>query len=198
MLGETAGCDYSLRANVLSGPFGNIAQAFKGTPAGQTYANQARQFLSSPKAAQARKATVQKLQRLLQEKKLEEAYTVLNEALDQLTSITMMLAQREEELYLAELDGVKAPITNSRNIAFRKQAQAALDQLAASLLPKTQELLQSVAAAAGTLRTAPQATVAGQTLAGPQCLEAFGAAWKQLHLSALRCRAVDWAYMTIP
>lgn len=196
MLGETAGCDYSLRTLVLSRTLGNIVQAFKGTPAGQTYAKQARQFLSNPKAAQARKAAVQKLQRLMQEQKLEEAYTLLNEALDQLTSLTIMLEQREEELYLAEVAGVKDPIANGRNIAFRKHAQAALDQLAASLLPKTQDLLQSAAAAAGALRTAPQATVAGQTLAGPQCLEAFAAAWKQLHLSALRCRAVDWAYMT--
>ena len=107
-----------------------------------------------------------------------------------------MLEPREEELLMAEFAAVSSSITTGRNTAFRQQAQAALDQLAASLLPKTQELLQSITAAAAALRTAPQATVGDKTLAGPQCLEAFGNAWKQLQLSAVRCRAVDWAYMT--
>ena len=37
-----------------------------------------------------------------------------------------------------------------------------------------------------------QAAVGEQKLAGPQCLEHFGGVWRQLYLSALRCRAMDW------
>lgn len=196
MMGETAGVDYSLRALVLSRQLGKLVQAFKGTPAGQTYLNQARQYLSSGKATAARKAAAQKLQRLLQDKKLDEAYKAACQELDQLRSVTMLLEPREEEIFLMELASAEGLIASDRNTAFRQQTQAALDRLAVSLLPKTQELLQSIAATAGILRTAPQATVAGQTLAGPQCLESFAAAWKQVHLSALRGRAVDWAYMT--
>ncbi len=196
LLGETAGVDYSFRADVLNERLGVIIQAFKGTPAGQAYTNQIRQALLNPKAVQARKVGVQKLQKMLQDKQLEEAYTLLHRGFDQLTSLTMMLPDSEAAVCLLEFAPVSDPITRGRITAFREQAQAALNQLAASLLPKTQELVQRVADAASALRTAPQATVDGQALSGPQCLEAFGAAWKQVHLSAIRCRAVDWAYMT--
>ena len=196
MLGETAGIDYSYRANALAQPFSQILTAFRSTPAGQAYSNQALQFVASPKATQARKATVQKLQTLMQQKQVDQAYQELNDAYDQLTSITMLLDTRSEEIYTQEFASVRGPITDARNLAFRTQAQAALDQLIASLMPNTRELLQNVSAAATALQSAPQATVGGQSLAGPQCLDYFGNAWKQLQLSAIRCRAIDWARMT--
>lgn len=193
MLGETAGIDYSFRANALAQSLSQIVSVFRGSPAGQTYANQAQQFLASPKATQARKAMAQKLQALLQQQKLEEAYQEFNNAFDQLTSLTMFLDTRAEELYSMEIAPVGGLIANGRNKAFRGQAQASLDQLITSQLPATQELLKSIAAATTALQSAPQAAVGEQKLAGPQCLEHFGGVWKQLHLSALHCRAMDWA-----
>lgn len=195
MLGETAGVDYGFRTKVLAKQLESIAGVFRETPAGKQYCSQAAQYLSSPKVVQARDATAKKVQRLLQEKNFDEAYKILNEAFDQLTAVTLVMGQpgRPFELPLGTLEGAT---TYGRNLAFRERARAALDQAAASLLPKTQELLQSVTSAAATLRTAPQATVGTQTLTGPQCLETLGTSWKQLHLSALRCRAADWAYTT--
>ncbi len=196
MLGETAGVDYSLRAAALSQSLSQIVAAVRSTPAGQAYANQAQQVLPSPKATQARKAMAQKLQALLQQEKLEEAYQELNTALDQLTSLTLFMDTRAEELYTMELVSVGGSITNRRITAFREQAKASLDQLITSQLPATAELLKSMAAAAAALQSAPQAPIGDQKLAGPQCLEHFGGVWKQQHLSALRCRAMDWARIT--
>ena len=95
-----------------------------------------------------------------------------------------------------EFASVARPIIDGRNTAFRQQAQASLDQLITSQLPATQELLKNIAAAAAALQSAPQAAVGEQKLGGPQCLEHFGGVWKQLHLAALRCRAMDWARIT--
>lgn len=195
MLGETAGADYALRATVLHDRLWEIVRVFKSTPAGQAYVAQIRQGLSSPRSAQARMAVLQKVQRLLQEQQLDEAYSILNDALDQLTSLTLFL-ESDRAQYERDFALVEEPITSGRNKAFRERARGVLKELAASLVPKTQQLIDDMTAAATALRTAPQATVAGQTLSGPQCLESFAAAAKQLHLSALRCRAVDWAYMS--
>ena len=138
----------------------------------------------------------QKLQALLEQQKLEEAYKDLNAALDEVTSLTMFLDTRSEEIYTMEFASVGGPITDGRNTAFRQQVQASLDQLITSQLPATQELLKNIAAAAAALQSAPQAAVGEQKLAGPQCLEHFGGVWRQLHLSALHCRAMDWARIT--
>ena len=195
LLGETAGADYRLRADVLGAQLEDIAEVFRTTPAGKQYCSQDSQYLSSPKAAQARDATLRNVKQMLAAGKLDEAFKNFNEAFDQLTYLTMVLG-RPGRPYEAPFAMLELQVNPGRNTAFRQRAQAALDQAAASLLPKTQELLQSVASTAATLRTAPSATVGDQTLNGPQCLESFGTTWQQLHLSAVRCRAVAWACTT--
>ncbi len=196
MLGETAGVDYGLRAVVLTQLFSPIVVTARSTPAGQAYANQAQQYLMSPKSTQARKAMVQKLQVLLQQQKLEEAYQQFHAALDEITSLTLFLDSAAEDNYTREFAAVRNAILDARNNAFRGQVQASLDQLVTSQLPATQELLKNIAAAAAALQSAPQAAVGEQKLGGPQCLEHFGGLWKQLHLSALHCRAMEWARIT--
>jgi len=193
MLGETAGVDYSLRANVLANSLSSIQRAFCSTPPGQVYTNQAQQYLSTPKNVQARRATVENVQRLLDQQKLEDAFKVFNDMFDRVKSLTVFMEMRTEDSFLLEFASVNIPVTSRRNQAFRENAQAALEQLAVLQMPKTQELLQAVAAAADALRKAPQADVGGQSLTGPQCLEHFGREWRQLHLSAVRCRAIEWA-----
>jgi len=196
MLGETAGTDYSLRADVLAGLLGKIQQAFCSTPAGQLYTNQAQQFLSMPKSVQTRQKTVENVQRLLDQDKVEEAFQVFTDLFDRVKSLTVFMDTRTEDSFLLAFASMNHPVTMRRNQAFRQNAQASLEQLAASQMPKTQEVLQAVATAAAALRTSPQADVGGQSLSGPQCLEHFGGVWRQLHLSAVRCRAIEWARIT--
>jgi len=196
ILGETAGVDFSLRAAGLAQMLSTIATAVGGTPAGQAYTSQARQVLASPKATQARRGMAQKVQALLEQKKLEEAFNEVNAAVDQVSSLTLFLEPREVEIYMAELATVEGHARISRNAALRQQVRTALDQLITSQLPATQPLLQRIAAAAAALQTAPAVAVGEQNLSGPDCLKHFADAWQQLHLSALRCRAMDWARMT--
>ena len=196
MLGETAGVDFSLRAGSLGNMLSTIVGAVRATPPGQTYANQARQVLGSPKATQARKAMAQKLQALLDQKKLEEAYNEASAAVDQVTSLTLFLEPREEEIFMQELATVDGHARIARNAAFRQQVRTSLDEQVTAQLPATQDLVQRIAAAATTLRSAPVAPLGEKNASGPDCLKHFGDAWQQLHLSALRCRAMDWARMT--
>ena len=193
MQGETAGFDYGLRADVLAESLGRIQHVFSSTPAGQAYVQQAIVFLSTPKVAQARHAAVLNVQKLLQQKRLEEAFNVFNNVFDQVYSLTVFMDSRTADQFLIEFISVNNPATVGRNRAFRQQAQTALEQLATSRIPDTQALLQQVAAAATALQTTPQATVDGRTLTGPQCLEHFGDAWRRLHLAAVHCRAIEWA-----
>lgn len=193
MLGETAGVDYHQRAQVLTGMFSKIVTVFQSTPAGQAYVGQAQQFLASPRAVQERRVTSANVQKLMQQDKTEEAFRVLQQALDPLSSLTVFLEPRAADSFTAEYATFRNSLMIRRNAAFRAQAQTSLEQLAASQLPRTQELLQAVAAAAASLQTAPQADVGGQSLAGPECLAHFGEAWRELQLSAVRCRAIEWA-----
>jgi hypothetical protein len=191
--GETAGVDYAQRAKVLSGMFSKIVSIFQGTPAGQVYVAKAQQYLGSPRAVQERRTTAAKVQKLMQQEKWEEAFTALHQSLDQVASLTVFMEPRLAESFLAEFAPFQISLLIRRNKAFREQAQSSLEQLAAAELPQTQQCLQAIAAAAATLRTAPQADVGGQTLAGPECLAHFGELGRQLQLSAVRCRAIEWA-----
>lgn len=193
MLGETAGFDYGLRAAVVGGSLGRIMLAFGSTPAGQAYVNQAHQFLSSPKSVQARRVAVQKVQQLLQQEELEQAFKVFHDASDPVAALISFMDPHSAESYTREFIPVAAPVNDRRNAAFFANALATMDKASASLAPQTQELLAAVAAAATALRSAPQATVDDRSLTGPQCVEHFGGVWRRLHLSAVRCFGVEWA-----
>jgi hypothetical protein len=195
LLGETAGMDYGLRANVLTSMFSKLVPIFQSTPAGQAYVAKAQQYLGSPRASQERQATAANVQKLLQQEKIEEAFKLYCQALDPLSSLTLFLEPRLADLYRVEYAPLNV-LAHRRNTIARENAQASLQQLAASQLPRTQELLQAVEAAAVALRTAPQADVDGQSLAGPECLAHFGDVWRQLQLSAVRCRAIEWARLS--
>ncbi len=197
--GEPAGFDFNLRAGPLQEVLNNAVAQFKRTQPGVAHANKIRMGIRSTKAIQARTAALQRVKQLIQQKKWQEAYTVLNEGLDDLTSAIIFLEFEETRDFLTPFSTVMISVPDNRNKLVRQQLLDSLGQAAAAQKPGTQDLLERIAAAANGLRTAPTANIDGRSFTGPQCLDGFARVWKQVHLSALRCRAIEWArHVNIP
>lgn len=197
--GEPAGYDFDLRYDSLKHTLDKALGQFKQTQAGVAHANKLRQILRTTKSVQARNAAARKIQQLAQQKKWLEAYTVLNEAMDELTSMTVFLEFQETQDLLRPFEYVITSVPSSRHKFVRQQLLDSMGQVAADQMPRTQELLTRITAAANGLRSAPTADIDGRSFTGPQCLGGFVRLWRQVHLSALRCRAIDWArHVSIP
>lgn len=191
--GEPAGFDFDLRAGPLQKTLNDAVVHFKRTQAGVAHANQLRQILRGTRSIQARNAAVQRVNQLNQQQKWLESYTVLNEALDELTSMMIFLEFEETRDFLTPFSSISISVPDARNKFVRRQLLDSLGKAAADQMPRTQELLTRITAAAKELRSAPTANIDGQPFTGPQCLGGFARIWRQVHLSALRCRAIDWA-----
>lgn len=193
MCGETAGYDYSLRTAVLETQLKAAIGQYKPTNAGLAQAAKDRQILAAPATNQVRNAALEKIKQLARQQKWAEAYNVLNDIQDKLSSYGILLEAEEQRPILAAFADVAAPLVAKRNTQFRQQVQDVLDQAVTAQLPNPSGLSAAVAAAAAGLRTAPSVDVEGKPLTGPQCLESFGNAWRQTQLAAIRCRALEWA-----
>lgn len=193
MHGETAGVDYTVRVDVLQRQLQEALTAFSTNPSSGTQIARIRQSLFNPKMQQNVNRSLQNVQALAKQEKWPQAYAALQETFDQVTAHTVFLSAQEGESLVRTYLDRNGIVSGPRNTALRDKNQQLLDQAATALVPDTQGLVSAINEAAGTLRSRPVADVAGQTLNGPQCCEHFVRQWQDLQLSALRCRALDWA-----
>ncbi len=191
--GETAGTDYSLRADILLEQLRKALQAFTSNPANGSQIAKIRQTFFAPRQQQKFNLAIQNVQKFQREEKWLEAHSLLEETYDEVTSYTVFLSAQEGEQYLATYGRMRQEIMPRRNTLLRQQVQAKLEEVGTPIVPDTQGLLDAVAAAATSLQSGPTASVAGQACNGPQCMDQFLRQWQGIHLNAVRCRAVDWA-----
>jgi hypothetical protein len=195
--GETAGADFGLRADTMLQQWNQAMTAFKANPANTSQIAKIRQNLP----AQHKKATfaIQNAQKLMREQQAVKAYLYLEGIFDEITFYGVFLSPQESEALLGDYIRLIGEIAPMRHRQLRGQIQERLEAIGAPLVPDLQALLATMAAAASTLQSAGTFDVNGQSLNGPQCLDHFLQQWQEIHLKALRCRAIDWARrLTIP
>ncbi|MCH5375020.1 MAG: hypothetical protein JJ992_13670, partial [Planctomycetes bacterium] len=162
--GETAGVDFSLRARAMQDQLAAAITAFTGNPANATQIAKIRQALYAPRLQQKVKTALERTQKFQREEKWLEAYSLLEDTFDEVTSYTTFLSAQEGEQALRIYGQLVQEIMPRRNTLLREQAMAKLEEAGAPIVPDTQGFLASVTAAATALQSQSTASIDGESL----------------------------------
>ncbi|MFO0868010.1 MAG: hypothetical protein U0935_03605 [Pirellulales bacterium] len=191
LLGEPAGLDFALRADVMAPQISRVAQAYAGTPEGAAFLTKVRAFLArtQPERANLLKRVVE----LATRNQWQEAETTFHTALDKIHAMTVFLSPDEQKPIHEPFYDLSAKITQGMNAVRIKESDAIFAERRKALAPDLKELPQQCAAVAQGLATSPTVDFQGQMLTGPQAVAALLASAQQLHVRLLKYHALSLA-----
>lgn len=188
VLGEPAGADFELRMTRLRELLDRVLSAYTQLPQHGQIVAAAQSALQQKDPLRTRE--LRKIELLAGQKKWEAAEAALYAMYDENMAISVF--DERTTIYLG-FNTVHNAIAAEMNPMRDRNAQDALTTARDQRRPNYDDLLRDIAAATDGIRSGGRADESGQRLSGPEALRAFGERWQQLHLTALRCRAVEWA-----
>lgn len=193
-LGEPAGHEFGLRAMYYRTIVNNLIGQFKNSPPATAYINGVRQRLL--KMDRPRTIALQKMNELVNKKNYEDAERVWNDYSDKLNELLPFLMPAEANPYIEPFSQIQGHVVSTMGAHRFAVAKDLLTKRRDAQRPNLAELTQQIDAAAKQLATAPQATIEGNPLTGPDTFVYFVGRWQKLHAAAIRCQGLHWALET--
>ncbi len=191
-LGEPAGAEFELRAQMQHQMLASVLQQMKNVPNAQRGIDAIRS--EAGQLAQARAKQIPKLQKLIDQNNWREADKELYEIFDEIEPYLTFLSVEDRASILSPFREVAATIDMKATQDRQRLALESLVKRRDELRPDFPKLLADVQAATASVGKAGKHNMDGKDLTGPELIAHFDQAWRQAHVAHCKALGVAWAY----
>jgi hypothetical protein len=188
-LGETAGVDFSLRAQKQRAFFNRVLQRYEADPAAAKAITQARK--AAAKQQPARTKQIATIAKLVADQNWQRAETELIQSLDQFRKLAPAVGGTKTGIYQQYKD-VRGQVEGAARNIRREAGRAALAKRAAEEAADFSQLTRQVNDWAAKLRTTAAVEIEGTARSGPECLTQALAKWEAAQSITAHHLALTW------
>ncbi len=191
--GEPTASDLLKRAEAARWPVENAIERFKRTPEGARYFQGIAQVLASTKLATLKSTAIEKLTKLVQQRRFSEAEKLLAKTYGDIWPYTAYVAGYGRGVNFKPFETVNGAITaemSRQRIESAKQAFAERNEAWVAARDRFQE---EIDAAMSEFPSSGAITFDGEPMSGPAAIESLNRRWANLHMSLNKLAAFDLA-----